>query len=610
MIKMLLEKISKFTNIISKSFRNSRISVRFTLIYCVISIFSILLSNTLFQEIYSSMALTKVSEISIQTLYSIRTSLNIMINNISNYSKIIISDDDLQILLRSESLYSDLNTQKKVGTYLNKLTQETPFISSVFIFDVSGNYYSVGNQEDIKFTPDSIQKAEWYEPVVRNKGSYVLSLNGGGAFKHNPDDNFISMIRLIRDINTTETLGVLIINISENAFKDSYANITNNYTTGVTILDQNNQSIIKSNGIETNQISDWAQLFEDRKQGFMVQNINNTECLTSYLIEEKYDWKIVSIIPVKELSHETAVPGLTGFVIITVNSILLFIGTIFTSRMITIPIKRLLNSMKGVEKGEFHEVYIKAGNDEIGQLRDGYNIMIREIQDLIKRVIIEQKVKRKAELNVLQAQIKPHFLYNTLDSINSLALMGETSSVCEIVEALGSYYRTSLSKGREVITIGEEIEMVKNYLKIQKMRYPDLFTVKLILDERCNNHKILKLVLQPLVENSLYHGLRAKEEGGTITIITEYLGDYIRIIVKDDGAGMSKEMIRQILGDKSDFPVNGPEQRNLNFSFGLRGTIERLYIFYGIEDCFEIESELGSGTQITIIIPILNENGE
>ncbi len=597
MFKIMLNRVLAFWNIFCDKFSNFKISARFTLIYCIISIFSVLLSNLLFQEIYSSMALKKVSEVSIQTLYSIRTSLDIMITNISNYSKMILSDDNLQTLLRRKNIYSDLNLQKKLGIYLNKLTQETPFISSVYIFDISGNEFSVGNQDNMKFFPEKIQEAPWYDSVVDKKGSYILSLNGGGAFRHDPDNNFVSMIRLVRDINTTETLGVLIINISENAFKDSYANITNNYTTGVTILDQNNNSIIKSSGIKT---SNLVQLF-DKNLGYVIRNINNSECLISYLTEEKNGWKIVSIIPVSELSNETAVPGLIGFAIIMINSILLFIGTIFTTRMITIPIKKLLKSMKGVEKGEFNEVSIKAGSDEIGKLRDGYNIMIQEIQNLIKHVITEQKIKRKAELDVLQAQIKPHFLYNTLDSINSLALMGEVASVCNLVDSLGSYYRISLSKGKEVISIGEELDMVKNYLLIQKMRYPDLFTVSFTIDDKCNNYRILKLVLQPLVENALYHGIRNKVGGGTIAIRTEHLNDHIRITVEDDGVGMSKEFIESMLGHNI---------RSNETGFGLRGTIERLRIFYGMDNCFQIESKLDCGTKITLLIPINKENGE
>lgn len=601
MWSIVYKKLSVFKNKIQGKLSDMKISVRFTLFYCVILIASIFLSNTLYQKIYSNTALKKVSDLSVQTLYSVKTSLDLMIGNVDNYSKMIIADDDLQFLLRRGSIYSDLQVQRRIGTHLNKLTQEISFISSVYIFDNSGNVFSINNQDDLQFIPADIREAEWYDQIVRKKGAYILRLNGGHVFQNAPRSNFVSMIRLIRDIDSTKTLGVLIINISENAFKDSYVNIINNYTTGVSILDENNESIIKLNEIDNNEIKYLEEVFVNNNHGFMMKKLKNMEYLVSYVVDERFDWKLVSIMPAKELSNETAVPGLIGFAIILVNSLVLFIGTILTSRIITIPIKKLLKSMKGVQKGEFKEVDIPAGSNEIGQLRDGYNMMIFEIRELINRVITEQRIKRKAELNALQAQIKPHFLYNTLESINSLIVMEETEAARNIVDALGSYYRLSLSKGKEVITIGEEIELVKNYLKIQQVRYADLFSVNYKIDERASGCKILKLVLQPLVENALYHGIRPKGEYGTITVETKYMEEHIQITVEDDGTGISEEDIRQILNVNTDTGAR---------SFGLRGTIERLRIFCGVEDCFRIESVIGSGTKITILIPINEANGE
>lgn len=600
----IYRKIYAFIYAIHCKLSNMRISIRFTLFYCVILIFSILLSNALYQKIYSNTALKKVGDLSVQTLYSVKTSLDLMISNIDNYSKMILSNDDLQLLLRQGNIYSDLYIQGRLGTYLNKLTQETSSISSVYIFDNCGNEYSINNQDALQFIPTDIRFASWYDKVVERKGAYILELNGGYAFKNTPKDNFVSMIRLIRDINSTKTLGVLIINISESAFKDSYASIIDNYTTGVTILEENDESIVKLNSVDNSEIRNLVKSFAGSDHGYMLKKLNNEEYLFSFLVDKKSDWKIISIMPTKELSNETAVPGLIGLAIIILNSLLMFVGTILTSRIITIPIKKLLYSMKGVQNGEFKRVDINAGSNEIGQLRDGYNMMISEIQQLIDRVITEQKIKRKAELNVLQAQIKPHFLYNTLETINSLILMGETEAACDVVDALGSYYRISLSKGKEVITVKEEIEIVRNYLNIQKIRYADLFSVEYKLDERANNFRILKLVLQPLVENALYHGIRVKGEHGTICIETEYLEEFIRIKVEDDGVGMSEECIARIFNESNYEGDTGVS------SFGLRGTIERLRIFYGSDDCFDIESEVGAGTKITILIPVTAENGE
>lgn len=600
MREVLRDKAQQYITLAGRKFSDLRISARLALFYLLILIVSMTLSNILYQEIYSNITLNKVSEVSVQTLYSIRANLNLMVNNINNYSKIILSDNDVQSLLRNGNIYSDLDMQGRVSNFLYKLIQDEPSILSVYLFDNEGHKYSVENSGSLRFLPARIEMINWFGEVYNNKGNYILRLNGGGAFRHDPDVNFLSLIRQIRDINTTRPIGVLVINISEEAFRNSFANIVNNYSTGIAILDENDQSIVKLKDIENSEISRLVKGF-DSESGSRVEKFKKIPYLVSFLAEKKYNWKIISLMPTSALSSETAAPGFAGFAIILVNSLILFFGSVFVSRMFTIPIKKLLKSMKGVEKGEFREVDIRSGNNEIGMLRDGYNKMLNEIQELIKRVIEEQKIKRKAELDVLQAQIKPHFLYNTLGSINSLALMGKSEEVCSIVDALGGYYRLCLSKGREIITIGEEIDIVRNYLKIQQVRFGDLFTVYYDLDEACTGCRILKLVLQPLVENSLYHGIRAKGEQGSIRISTRAEGERIHLTVEDDGTGISEEDLEKILNSRI-----GTDSS----SFGLRGTIERLRIYYGMEDAFRIESDPGKGTRITITIPMTGQDKE
>jgi Predicted signal transduction protein with a C-terminal ATPase domain len=577
-----------------RKYSNLRISLKITLFYLIIFVISIIISSLLYQQIYMNLTLKKVSDVSIQTLDSINSNIDLMIDNINNYSKMILSNDDLQDVLRKASIYSDFSTQRRINAYLVKLMEAVPAISSVYIIDNSGNKYAVGNTylNDLKL--NRIEEAVWYQEIMKRKGSYILRLNGGGVFKDSSGGNFVSLIRVVNDIEQIKPIGTLIVNISENAFKDSYRNIVNKYRTNITILDENNQRIVKSHDrgiIHFNQI---LKDFRNEDYHYKVKTVYGKKYLVSYLQESRYNWKIISVMPFKEFPNESETLGFAGFVIILVNSLFLFWGSIFITKMITIPINKLLKSMKGIEKGEFKEVVINAGNDEIGRLRDGYNIMISEIQTLIDTVVQEQKIKRQAELDVLQAQVKPHFLYNTLDSINSLAFSGKNDEVCEIVEALGSYYRTSLSKGKEVITIGEEINMVKNYLKIQKIRYREMFSSEFEIEDRVNDYKILKLVLQPIVENALYHGIRAKGENGVIKITAKSIDDYIYLTVQDDGAGMNEETIKMILDERMD--VDGS-------SFGVRGTIGRLRLFYGVQDVLRIESRVGYGTKVTIRIP-------
>jgi two-component system, sensor histidine kinase YesM len=413
-------------------------------------------------------------------------------------------------------------------------------------------------------------------------------------------EKYISLIREINDLNTQNALGTVLVNIPENVFKKNFRSIVRNYNTEVAILDDKNNIAVNAENDLGFDVTNFALKSDGKATNWIKWKSNDNEYMAAYLKIPENGWKVVSIIPIRELSKETGIFNMIALIVIAGNSLLLFVGSVVISRLITIPIKKLLRSMKGIEKGEFKRVNIKSGNDEIGKLRDGYNAMIEEIQNLFSKILQEQKLKRKVELDALQAQIKPHFLYNTFDAISSLALSGKNEDVYIIMKALGTYYRTSLSKGREVITIGEEIDVVVNYLKIQKYRYEDLFEVEYDIDERVKSYKILKLVLQPFVENAIYHGIRPKGRGGNIFVCAKLMDNCILLEITDDGVGMNNDELEKL---KSGVAVRE------NPGFGTWGTIERLRIFYGVEDIVSIDSKKGVGTKISIKIPLRGDYG-
>ncbi len=187
-------------------------------------------------------------------------------------------------------------------------------------------------------------------------------------------------------------------------------------------------------------------------------------------------------------------------------------------------------------------------------------------------------------------QIKPHFLYNTLDSISSLVMLDRNEEAFNSLSALGIFYRTSLSNGKDMITIHEEVETVKNYLFIQKIRHGDLFEVTYHIDPDTNQIKVPKLILQPLVENSIYHGLRPAGGNGDIIVRIYVLEDKIRLMVEDTGIGMNQEQLAVL-------------SKTTHHGMGIWATRERIRILYGDKSCFKIESERNKGTKVTIDIP-------
>lgn len=572
-----------------------KISTKITLFYFILVVFTLLISVFLYQRMYSKVMSDRVREVSMQTLYSVNLNINSIIDNVNNYSRMIVADDDVRDVLVKRNGASLVKVEK-MNVFLKNLINEMPSISSVYIFDMYGNKYATDKRSEMWLKFNNIREAAWYDTVYYKRGAYILSLNAGDIFYNTPDHNFVSMIRLIRDIKTMDPLGILVINISDSAFVNLYAEIADKPDSEIVLLDENSHVIVSNNNIEKFDMEEL--IFEAGKNEYFsrIININKKEYLQSYINLNKYDWKFISFMPFEEMIGESEAFSVITFLIIAINGIVLFIGSILISRTITTPIKKLIKSMRGIEKREFKMVDIKAGNDEIGKLKQDYNIMILEIQKLIQQTVEEQRIKRKAELNVLQAQVKPHFLYNTLDAMGYLALSGKSEELYESLEALGSYYRISLSKGQEVITINEEIDIVKSYLILQKLRYGEIFNVNYDIDERAYDYKIPKLVLQPLVENAIYHGIKPKGEAGLIKICVKTENEQIILSVEDDGVGMSEEQLGSIKSDAID---------SNSTSFGLKGTIKRLQFFYGITNIYTIESKKRYGTKIDISIPML-----
>lgn len=754
--------------------------------YFVIILLTVAFSALVLNRISENDAQQKINEASLQTITSIQTNVNLMIENVNNYSKMIFSDPNLQNLLRQGNVYSNLQMQSKVSSYLTNLMQAVPIIDSVYIYDNSGHRFSVGTQQWPAFLEANVRDAPWYEQALNYKGRYLLRLNGGegnekeagvGAVAENmkntvytqadvkenkrqnaPNHEFasqvtsknsnnndqgneqlnreihenennnsmdsentnnithsqyvgrppangrslemetekdtgqgketeqgkekekekekekvVSFIRLMRDLDDTSPLGFLVMNIKEKSIAQAYANLPASDSFQVAILDEHLQ-IIASNATTntatstmTNAVKDAAstasstslaytisskstahtatptaiaseeaipsdessstaqkqasmqeilktnqaklkQAFQEQPSGVLTLHSGGQDYAVTYRSAGEDQWKYISMSPYRATDTRNKSLVLLAFMLLAVNGSVFFVSSFIISRSVIKPIHKLLRSMQKAPSGNFRKVKVELNSYEFEQLYSGYNQMIEQIEQMLSRIIQEQQTIRRAELNTLQAQIKPHFLYNTLDSITSLAMSGMNDKVCEMLEALGSYYRLSVSKGNEVITLREEVEIVRHYLTIQQVRYPGVFEVKYDIDPDCEQVLIPKLVLQPLVENSLYHGIRAKGSSGIIRIQAQQSGESITLTLTDDGAGMSEEQVQQIQRtEKHNFirPVQEQSESNsnVNASFGLWGTMERLRIFYDRKDVLNLKSVVGKGTTITITIP-------
>jgi two-component system sensor histidine kinase YesM len=275
------------------------------------------------------------------------------------------------------------------------------------------------------------------------------------------------------------------------------------------------------------------------------------------------------------------------------------------SQSIYVPIKRLHDFTSTITKNDLQPLVNRDNVDEITELGMSFNIMIGKIRELLDAKIKEQENLQKAELRALQAQINPHFLYNTLDTIIWMAEAQKTDQVVEIVSALSSFFRISLSKGRDWITIGEEVERIKNYLTIQRMRYRDIMDFRIEVDEQVLSNTILKLILQPLVENALYHGIKNKRSGGTIVVRAKQKSEKeVLLQVEDDGIGFTPEKLAQLQAELDD----DSGEIKLESGFGVGNVKRRIRLYYGREYGLAVKSEYNTGTCVTLIIPAIKDD--
>lgn len=288
-------------------------------------------------------------------------------------------------------------------------------------------------------------------------------------------------------------------------------------------------------------------------------------------------------------------------VLIGVLIIVVAVSAVMIVSGIIQPISQLNQATEKIAQGDFNARAQADSDDEVAELAVSFNKMAGSMQSLIDKVKEDERKMRKADLRLLQEQIQPHFLYNTLDTIVWLIESNEPDEAVTMVVTLSDFFREILSKGKEFISIKEEEKHISSYLQIQEMRYRDILEYDIQLDQVIYKYQILKLTLQPVVENALYHGIKYKRAKGCIHIHGEKEGDIIRLTVRDDGVGMDEEELEQLC-QQIEKPCQETEK-----GFGLANVNERIHMYFGSEYGMKIQSQKGKGTTVEIVIPAILE---
>ncbi|MFL0248129.1 sensor histidine kinase [Candidatus Clostridium stratigraminis] len=398
------------------------------------------------------------------------------------------------------------------------------------------------------------------------------------------------------------TQGVLLIDLNFNSIEQLCQKVNLGKRGYIYILDSKNNIIYHPqqeliyNGLKSENNEEAYR----NTYGTFKQTVNNEERLLTIKNVGYTDWKVVAISYMDELTATKN--SITNFSIIILFLGILFIVIIFIiiSAKITNPIKQLDESMKLVEEGYLDVKVDIKGDKEVVHLSRSFNLMIANIKQLMHQIVIEQESKRKSELDALQAQINPHFLYNTLDSIVWMAENGKSQDVITMVTSLARLFRISISRGKNIITVREELEHARNYLIIQKIRYKSKFNFSIEAVDEVLQYKTLKLIIQPIIENALYHGIEYMVEEGFIKIRAKKVEEKLLFEIKDNGLGMKAEVLENILSYTANTKGGGS-------GVGVKNVHERIQLTFGKEYGLEIESELEEGTTVRIYLPLLKD---
>lgn len=550
-----------------------------TMIVCILfcsGIFYLILENQMQQSIADK-------EISNRT--AISNNLDSTMKSINSISRLTMLRSTVRtfLLAESNSTPRTRNALQEIHDILNTFNLSC----NVVILRMDGQYLNTGPGITYVNT-GKIFETEWLDEVMAQKGNYVIKAGTRDAFRSNIGE-MVSFVRVINDINTQKPIGILAINLPSRFFEQAYEGLSGE-TSHFALYDTSGRLICKDNESTFSSLNPENLLQNTREETdkLFYKSIFTCDTLgdSHFILASRLEVRILDGLPAKLLVA----------LIIGAFILLAFMWLINTyiAKNVIYPIQRLVDSMAEVQNGWLHRVSMNVNDDEIGLLKNSYNAMLIEINQLIEELLQKEKTLRLAELDALQEQMKPHFLYNTLDMIRYMALENRTDEVYNMLETLGNFYRRFLSKGSTDLSLGEEIEIVKSYLTLQRTRFEDIFTDEYEIEEGLSSIRVPRLILQPLVENSIYHGIRPKGEHGVIRVTVKRQEDFLFLSIYDNGIGMSAHQ-RELL-------FSGKDSR----SFGFQGTIERIRYYYKTEDVFEIHSTEGEYCEIILKLPLSN----
>lgn len=527
--------------------------------------------------------------------------MSLELTQIVSISNLFYLDNDLSKFFKN---YNSSFTQLKDGDYdissiVNKYTagvNNTNFQNAVVALDgkVFGNPLFLNKMPYL-----DLESQLWYSSFKNNQTNIIcISDPYLDRLFSSPNYPYVYIIRQLHNLETWERIGTLIMGISENQIQKKYSGYVSS-TQSTYILDDNDNIISYIDNLDLGASPlKHADSFRNYSGSF-VYDSGKQKKLVSFHTINATQWKIVTFSDINALfTTFSDVFNVLLFIMLLYLVATIILSYVLGKRFVN-PINNLYNNMARVKKGDLNVRVTVNSNDEISELSEQFNDMITKIQQLMSQVVTEQELKREAEIMSLQSQVNPHFLYNTLASIRFMVYSGNKDDTDTIILALIRLMKNALSNSKEFITVDKEIYLLQDYINIQKLAFAKPLTINLSIAEEINDCKIIKLLLQPLVENAIMHGLKPKKDNCILSITGRAVGSVLEFIIADNGIGF-------------DFSKCDLSIKDLGFKkgVGLQNVHNRIVLSFGEQYGLTVFSRINEGTTIKVRIPKILRKGD
>lgn len=569
--------------------------------YIVVFMLPLMVFICYLARLTTTSALEKTQASSISTLQQITSNVDVLLNSAVNISRMVVANSFVQEYYSTPATEGNatkrFSLKSQTAVFFDSIIEPKSNIHSIAIYTPQNDLITSGRLDERRLSNRYYDtKGRETSPPMTMTDSWgdLIGIDHFTVYSHDGETDCLSVLKPVILVRTGLPGGYAQINMDTQVILDFYQDI--GYPKGGHIFFATPEGELISSkdvsplydGLSRQAFFQWAKENPNQGKVFQIGGVSYLVTSTRY---DSIGWIAMGIIPMSAITNQALHQVLLsfGFLLFSVGTIALFSSLFISS--ITRPIDHLIASMEGAAQGDLSVSVEVTSRDEIAKLSSSFNNMIVEISRLVEEVSSEKLMKKQSQLLALQAQINPHFLYNSLESIKALIQLGQPQDAFDMTQSLEVFYRTSLSKGQTIIKLEEEFENVSHYLRIQKTRYFDRLDYEIHFDKALGEYPIAKLSVQPLVENAIYHGIRQIPSKGMILVDCRSEQQRIIISVEDNGPGFPGEKLDTLL-EKG------------GTSYGLSNVNQRIKLYFGSAYGIRIDSTRKAGAKVELVLPM------